>query len=188
MRHLPLSAALAVTLLAGAPVLHAQPPSAQTAPAATCPSTATLDDLIKAIDAAVSGPASQDRTCFRALFLPDARLIPIRIAPDGTATPRILTVDDWISLVAKRGSAVLSEHQIKVKAETWDHMAHLWSTYETRVTPDGNPSNGKATEGQSMDRGINSIQAIFDGKQWHIIEITWQAQTPANPVPEKYLP
>jgi hypothetical protein len=39
-----------------------------------------------------------------------------------------------------------------------------------------------------MDRGINSIQAIFDGKQWHIIQIIWQAQTPTNPVPEKYLP
>ena len=184
--RLPITVALAAALLT--PVLHAEPPSVQTAPAATCPSTATLDDLIKAIDAAVSGPASQDRTCFRALFLPDARLIPIRIAPDGTATPRILTVDDWINLVAKRGGAVLSEHQIKVKAETWDHMAHLWSTYETRVTPDGNPSSGKVTEGQTMDRGINSIQAIFDGKQWHIIQIIWQAQTPANLVPEKYLP
>jgi hypothetical protein len=62
-------------------------------------------------------------------------------------------------------------------------MAHLWSTYETRTTPDGKPPEGKV-----IDRGINSIQAIFDGKQWHIIQILWQAQTPANPVPEKYLP
>ena len=188
MRRFPISLALAVAVLALATAPQAQTPNVQTTPAASCPSSATLDDLIKAIDAAVSGPASQDRTCFRALFLPEARLIPIRIAPDGTATPRILTIDDWINLVAKRGSAVLNEHQIKVKAETWDHMAHLWSTYETRITPDGTPSNGKVTEGQSMDRGINSIQAIFDGKQWHMIEIIWQAQTPANLVPEKYLP
>ena len=152
------------------------------APAA-CPSTATLDHLIKAIDAAVSGPGNKDRTCFRALFLPDARLIPIRITPDGTATPRILTVQDWIDLVAKRGGAVFYERQVKVAAETWDHMAHLWSTYETRTTPDGKPPEGKV-----IDRGINSIQAIFDGKQWHVIEIVWQAQTPTNPVPEKYLP
>ena len=39
-----------------------------------------------------------------------------------------------------------------------------------------------------MDRGINSIQAIFDGKRWQVIEITWQAQIPSDPVPEKYLP
>ncbi|HMG87249.1 MAG TPA: hypothetical protein VK574_16070 [Terracidiphilus sp.] len=184
MRRHPLSLALAAALLAVAPALHAQTPDAQPAPAAaTCPSTTTLDDLIKAVDEAVSGPGNKDRTCFRALFLRDARLIPIRITPDGTATPRILTVQDWIDLVAKRGAAIFYERQVKVGTETWDHMAHLWSTYETRTTPDGKPPEGKV-----IDRGINSIQAIYDGKQWHVIQIVWQAQTPANPVPEKYLP
>ena len=181
MRRLTFAAAVLAALLV--PVLHSQTPDAQSPRAAACPSTATLNDLIKAIDAAVSGPGNKDRTCFRALFLPDARLIPIRIAPDGAATPRILTVDDWVNLVAKRGSAVFYERQVKVGIETWDHMAHLWSTYETRTTPDGKPP-----EGNLMDRGINSIQAVFDGTQWHIIQIVWQAQTTANPVPEKYLP
>ena len=181
MRRLTFAAAVLAALLA--PAIHAQTPDAQPAPTASCPSTATLDDLIKAIDAAVSGPGNKDRTCFRALFLPDTRLIPIRIDADGTATPRILSVDDWINLVAKRGSAIFYERQVKVGTETWDHMAHLWSTYETRTTPDGKPPEGKV-----IDRGINSIQAIYDGKQWHVIQIVWQAQTPANPVPEKYLP
>jgi hypothetical protein len=164
---LALSAALA------APTLRAQ-----TATAPACPPTATLDQLITAIDAAVSGPADKDRTCFRQLFLPDARLIPIRIAPDGTATPHILTVDGWIEAVRKRGTAVFHEHQIKVRAEQWAHIAHLWSTYTTTID----------SADKIADRGINSIQAIFDGKQWQVIEITWQAETPADPVPEKYLP
>ena len=163
--------------------LHAQASAAKPPIVTVCPSAATLDELIEAIDAAVSGPGNQDRTCFRGLFAPDARLIPIRIGADGTVTPRILTVQDWIDAVAKRGNAVFYERQVKVSAESWDHMAHLWSTYETRTTPDGKPPDGKV-----IDRGINSIQAIFDGKQWHVIQIVWQAQTPANPVPEKYLP
>lgn len=166
-----------------APALRAQTPETPRAAVPVCPSTATLDQLITAIDAAVSGPANQDRSCFRQLFLPEARLIPIRIAPDGTATPRILTVDGWIEAVSKRGSAVFYEHQIKVESESWAHMAHLWSTYETRTTPDGKPPEGKV-----LDRGINSIQAVFDGKRWQVIEIIWQAETPADPVPEKYLP
>ncbi|MGA7244160.1 MAG: hypothetical protein WBX19_13300 [Terracidiphilus sp.] len=182
MRRFTIFSALAAALLT--PTLRAQAPASQPAPTVVvCPATASLDDLIKAIDEAVSGPGDKDRTCFRSLFLPEARLIPIRIAPDGTAAPRILTVQDWIDAVAKRGSAVFYERQIKINAETWDHMAHLWSTYETRTTPDGTPPEGKV-----LDRGINSIQAIFDGKQWHVIQIIWQAQTPANPVPEKYLP
>ncbi len=187
MRRSLLLLALAAAVLAPAlraPVLQAQEPEPQiTAQVPACPSTATLDQLIAAIDAAVSGPGNQDRTCFRALFLPDARLIPIRIAADGTATPRILTVQDWIDAVAKRGSNVFYEHQVKVRTETWAHMAHLWSTYETRTTSDGKPPEGKA-----LDRGINSIQAVFDGKRWQVIEILWQAEVPADPVPAKYLP
>ncbi len=181
MRRLPLSFALAAAIVA--PALHAQSPAALPPIVTTCPSAATLDELVEAIDAAISGPGNKDRTCFRSLFTADARLIPIRIGADGTASPRILTVQDWIDLVAKRGDAVFYERQVKVSAETWDHMAHLWSTYETRTTPDGKPPEGKV-----IDRGINSIQAIFDGKQWHIIQIVWQAQTTANPVPDKYLP
>jgi hypothetical protein len=153
------------------------PTSASTPPAACLPTT-TLDELIKAIDNAVSGPANQDRTCFRALFTPDARLIPIRIAADGKATPRILRVQDWIDAVAKRGSAAFYEHQIKVRTESWAHLAHLWSTYTTTDSPTG----------KQLDRGINSIQAIYDGTQWRVIEIVWQAETPAELVPEKYQP
>jgi hypothetical protein len=181
MQRLAFSLAFAAALLA--PALPAQTPDAKPPITTVCPSAATLDELVEAIDAAVSGPGNKDRTCFRQLFLPEARLIPIRIAPDGTATPRIMTIQDWIDAVAKRGSAIFYERQIRVTAETWDHMAHLWSTYETRTTPDGKPPEGKV-----IDRGINSIQAIFDGKQWHVVEIIWQAQTPSNPVPEKYLP
>ncbi len=177
MRSFLVFLALAFTALVPALSLavSAQEPQA-TVPA--CPPTATLDQLILAIDAAVSGPADKDRTCFRQLFLADARLIPIRTSADGVVTPRVLTVDDWIDAVRNRGSTVFFEHQIKVRTETWDHMAHLWSTYETRTTPDG----------KALDRGINSIQAVFDGKQWHVVDILWQAETPAEPVPEKYLP
>jgi hypothetical protein len=177
MRRLSAFLALAASLLT--PGLRAQTSEPQaTAAAAVCPSTATLDDLITAIDAAVSGPADKDRTCFRGLFLPDARLIPIRIAADGRAMPVILDVDGWIAAVSKRGSMVLAEHQIKVRIESWAHIAHLWSTYTTTLGADG----------KVADRGINSIQAVFDGKQWHIIEITWQAEKPDDPVPAKYLP
>ena len=176
MRRLSGFLVLSACMLASA--LRAQPPEPAASPAQTCPSTATLDQLITAIDAAVSGPADKDRTCFRALFLPDARLIPIRIAADGTANPAVLNVDGWISAVAKRGNAVLTERQINVKTESWAHLAHLWSTYTTSIGAEDKPA----------DRGINSIQAVYDGKQWHVIEIVWQAEKPEDPVPPKYLP
>src|ERR1035438_9935772 len=96
----------AVFLLAAvvvAPALRAQSiPTITTATPACLPST-TLEELTKALDDAVSGPGDKDRTCLRALLLPEARLTPIgKTADDGFAV-RVLTVDDWISAVAKRG-------------------------------------------------------------------------------------
>ncbi|HEY1578891.1 MAG TPA: hypothetical protein VGF82_17610 [Terracidiphilus sp.] len=179
MRCLTLSLCLATAVAAAVPALQAQiaQSSTQANPPASCPPTSTLDELIKAVDAGVSGPANKDRTCFRALFLPETRLIPLVHAADGSYKPRVLTVDDWINVVGKRGSESFTEKQIKVESASYGHMAHLWSTYETL-----------GADGKEMDRGINSIQASFDGKQWKIIEIVWQAESPTEKVPEKYLP
>lgn len=178
MRRFATSLCLAILAIAAAPALRAQSSESQTAAAnASCPPQTTLDELIKAIDAAVSGPANKDRTCFRALFLPETRLIPLAHRPDGSYQPHVLTVDEWIAAVAKRGNDTITEKQIKVETQTYGHLAHLWSTYETAS------ANDKRT-----DRGINSIQAFFDGKQWKVLEIVWQAESPTEKVPEKYLP
>lgn len=167
--------ALIVAVLLAAPKASAQEPKA-TVP--SCPPTATLDQLIAALDDAVSGPANKDRTCLRQILLPEARLSPIRQLEDGSFAPRILTVDDWIDAVAKRGSEEMYERQVKVKSDTYGHFAQLWSTYEIRPTPDG-----KATM-----TGINSVQAVFDGKRWRVLTVLWEPNSTAGPVPEKYLP
>ena len=152
--------------------IHAQTPAPAPAPTpAACPSTNTLDQLIAAIDRAISGPASKDRACFRQLFLPDARLVPVR-----AIGPHVLTIDDWIAAVAKNNDEVITEHQLKYQSESFGPIAHLWSTYETTLA------------GKPLARGINSIQAVYDGQSWHIVEILWHAESPAEPVPAQYLP
>lgn len=161
---------IAVCALLAAPFVYAQ--------TSTCPPTKTLDDLIKALDDAVSGPVDKDRTCLRQVLLPDARLIPVSKGKDGAVSPHILTVDDWIARVKASGHPPFYEVQVKYPAEVYGHIAHLWSTYEIRPTPDGKPEV----------RGINSIQAVFNGNEWKVMEILWQAETPDEPVPQKYLP
>jgi hypothetical protein len=157
-------------ILLSAPFIQAQTTS--------CPSSKTLDDLIKALDDAVSGPADKDRTCMRQLLLPDARLIPVGKGKDGTIGPHVLSVDDWITRVKARGSEALYEHQVRYSSDVYGHIAHLWSTYEIRPTPDG----------KAEMRGINSIQAVFNGTEWKVVEILWQAETPDESIPQKYLP
>jgi hypothetical protein len=150
----------------------------QSSAAPTCPPTTTLDDLTKALYAAVSGPYDQDRTCFRDIFLPDARLSPIAKTPDGAFAPRNLTVEDWITAIRKRAPGNFFEHGTFTRVETYGRLAHLWSTYESRSEINGKP----------IARGINSIQAVFDGTRWRVQAILWQAETPDTPLPAKYLP
>jgi hypothetical protein len=162
---------IAVCALLAGPFLHAQA-------AASCPSTKTLDDLVKALDDAVSGPTDKDRTCLRQLLIPEARLIPVSKGKDGTIAPHILSVDDWITRVKASGRKEFYEVQVKYPTDVYGHVAHLWSTYEVRPTPDGKPEI----------RGINSIQAYFNGSEWKVVEIVWQAETPDEQIPSKYLP
>ena len=178
MHRFTLSLCLAAVFVA-APALHSQNPAPQSAAAsATCPPTTTLNELIKALDDAVSGPGDKDRSCLRQIMLPEARLTPIRKASDGRLEPRMLTVDDWIDAVARRGTTPLYERQVKVITETYGHFAHLWSTYEIRDTPDG-----KATV-----TGINSVQAVNDGARWRVLSVLWEPDSTAGPIPEKYKP
>jgi hypothetical protein len=166
------------------PVLHAQssPAAEKTTPApappAACLPSATLDDLMKALDDAISGSANKDRTCLHQLLYPNARFAPVSKTREGTFAPHVLSVDDWIEAVGKRGTGVFYERQVKVKSETYGHIAHLWTTYEIRPTP----------EGKATIRGINSIQAVFDGARWKILEIEWQVETPTERIPDNYLP
>jgi hypothetical protein len=175
MKRIALLLALAATALA--PRLRAQAPDAPASPAACLPTT-TLDELIKALDDAVSGPADKDRACLRDMLLPEARLIPTSKTADGSFAPRILTLDGWIEAVRKRGHGEFYERQVKVSSDVYGHIAHLWSTYEVRPTPDG----------KAQVRGINSIEAVNDGTRWRVMEILWQAETPEQPVPARYLP
>ncbi len=176
-RALLLIAFAAGVLSAAAP--GQAPAAVQVAPAIeTCLPSTTLDELVKALGQAISGPADKDRTCLRALLMPDARLVPVSKAADGSYVPHALTVDGWIERVKKRGSAAFYEVQVKVKPEVYGHIAHLWSTYEIRETPDG----------KAQVRGINSIQAVNDGTRWRVYQVFWQAETPDELVPERYLP
>jgi hypothetical protein len=164
---------IAVVCAATVPVCRAQ----------SCPPASTIPELVKALDDAVSGPGNKDRACLRALMMPDAKLIPLAKSDDGKWTPRVLTVDDWITRVAKRGTAEFYERQVKYSVQSYSQIAQLWSTFEIRPTP-----NGKATA-----RGINAIQAIRvetvgDGSGWKVSQIVWKDESPGDPVPAKDLP
>ena len=143
-------------------------------PAAHLPSEP--EGIPAAIDAAITGPADKDRTCMKALFIPEARMMFVSIGADGTPSYTIQTLDDWIARVKARGHSMLEEKQLKFHIERYGNIAHLWSSYALD------------SDGKQVARGINSIQAMKGADGWRVTGIMVQAESAAAPLPKEYLP
>jgi hypothetical protein len=145
--------------------------------------TSSIDALINATYEVISGPAGKPRDWARerTLFWPGARLIPTATVPgrnDVGLAPLILDVDGYIERVepifAKAG---FYETEIRRRTEQFGQIAHVWSTYESRYSPE---------DREPFMRGINSIQLFHDGARWWIVNIFWQHESATHLLPEKY--
>jgi hypothetical protein len=140
----------------------------------------TIDHILSAVYDVISGPAGAPRDWdrFQSLFYPGARLIPSRGDDKGNITARVLAPEDYVS----RGKNAFAsqgffETSVANRTEQWDHVAHVWSSYESRHAKADKP----------FARGINSFQLLFDGSRWWILTIYWEGEDPSHPLPEKYL-
>lgn len=155
---------------------------AQTAKEANPVDVSSVDAIMKAVYDVISGDAGQKRDWdrFRTLFHKDARLIPIGTNPQTkVAGATSFTPEDYIKRVepvfAKDG---FHEREKARHTEGFGNIVHAFSTYEAfRSLSDKTP----------FLRGINSFQLLNDGKRWWVVTIFWQAETPENPIPKKYL-
>ena len=153
------------------------------------PGADSIRALIRDVYAVISGPAGQERDWerMRSLFAPHARLSAMvpRMPPDSmTGGPRpsmvIMSVEDWIR---NSGPYLLREgffeEEVYNEIERYGNVAHVWSTYETRLgSPDSTPS----------DRGINSFQLVHTDGRWWVWNILWHSERAgAGTIPERYI-
>lgn len=141
----------------------------------------SLDAIMKATYDVISGPAGARRNWdrMRSLFVPGARLGPAVQLPNGEVVPRIGTLDEWI-VGAERAFATQGfyEKELARRAETFGHIAHVFSTYASRHA---------VNDSLPFARGINSFQLLYDGKRWWVVSIYWDSERPDNQIPKKYL-
>lgn len=168
----------AMSVMAQTPTTPATPPVKEANPA----DVGSIDAIMKAVYDVISGDANQKRDWdrFRSLFHKDAKLIPSGKNPQtGVTMARFMTPEDYVT----RSGPVLErdgfhEREMARKVEQYGNIAHVFSTYHAfRKKDDKDP----------FMRGINSFQLLNDGKRWWVISIYWQAETPDNPIPAKYL-
>jgi hypothetical protein len=142
------------------------------------PASAAPDTLVRALYEIVSGPAGarKDWERMTTLFAPGAIVSPTThrgeqflSAPQSQAQFAVLND----RLLGQRG---FYEREVAQQMTTFGHVAHVWSTYETRDRPDG----------PVRVRGVNAAQLLHDGKRWCILSITWDAETATHPIPAAF--
>lgn len=163
------------------------PPSAPVDPFAAIPAprpadVATADALLVAVYGVISGDkgVKRDWNRFRSLFYPGARMIPTGVsAKTGKAGARMITPEEYIK---SSGPYLEGEgfHEVEVarRVESFGNIAHAFSTYA---------ASHALSDPEPFLRGINSIQLLNDGTRWWVLSIAWSAETPASPLPDKYL-
>lgn len=142
----------------------------------------SVDAIIAAVYDVISGSAGEKRDWdrFRSLFQPEARLIPTGRSQDGSFGIRFWSPETYIETAGSGLEAGgFFETEIHRVQEGYGQIVHLFSTYESRR---------KADDEEPFARGINSFQLVNDGSRWWVVNIFWQGETPANVIPDKYLP
>ena len=142
----------------------------------------TLDSTLETLYGVISGEKGEARNweLFRYLFKSDAKLIPSGKNKEGAIGARYLSPDDYIETAG--GWLVENgffEIEISRNVQSFGNITQVFSTYE---------SFRSAKDTEPFMRGINSIQLLYDGSRWWIINIYWMQESEENPIPNEYLP
>jgi len=150
-------------------------------PAADPKDVGSIDAIVTAVYDVISGPAGAARNWdrWRSLFTEGARLMPTGRDSSGKARIRVMTPEDFVTSSGSRMEQTgFFEREVGRVTERYGNVVHLFSAYESRrAKEDPTP----------YARGINSFQLFFDGSRWWVVSIFWEGETPANPIPAKYL-
>ncbi len=141
---------------------------------------ASIDAIVTALYAAVSGTAGEknDWERMRALFTADARLRPVIWKGDEEVELRTISVDEYIRFATQFfTSRSFHEREVGRRVEQFGHIAHVFSTYE---------SYAEAQDPIPFARGINSIQLFHDGSRWWILSVLWDEEREGSMIPERY--
>ncbi|WP_262733447.1 hypothetical protein [Gaetbulibacter sp. NE] len=142
----------------------------------------SLDSIVTTLYKVISGEKEEERNwdLFKYLFKPEAKLIASTKPKDSIYRVRYMSPQDYIKSSAKwLVENGFIEKEIHRKTETFGNITHVFSTYEAYHSK---------LDSKPFMRGINSIQLLYDGKRWWIINLYWAKETAKNPIPSMYLP
>ena len=138
---------------------------------------AAIGAAIDEMYAMISGPAgprdwSRQSNCFH----PDARQIRTWIDDDGRPAMKMMGLADYARDTTPFFAAnAFYEIETGRRIDLFGNMAHAWSQYEARRSPD---------DAEVERRGINSIQLFRDPERgWRIVSMIWDNERDGVRVP-----
>lgn len=184
LRRRTLAETARCAILLGALSVAAAPAAAQQTPApdADPADVESIDAIIDALYDVISGPAGErDWDRFRSLFLPGAAELIPAATPPSARSDRPLPVLSPQDYVDWGGPYFLEnpfyEREVARDEERFGNIAQLFSTYESRRSPE---------DAEPFARGINSVQLVRHDGRWWIVSIAWDEDRPGNPIPAEY--
>jgi len=141
----------------------------------------TINGIMKATYETVSGEAGAKRQWERDLSLHNPNAIycfPLENS-EGKLQQTIMPIKDFHketdSMVLK---TAFYENEINREVRVFGNIAHVWSTYETRLEKNG----------PVMRRGINSVQLYYDEGRWWILSWTFDKERADRKIPQTFEP
>jgi len=126
-----------------------------------------IGGVIDEMYAMISGPAgprdwSRQANC----FLPDAHQVRTWVDEEGRPQRKVMSLDEYAANTSPFFEAqAFYEVETSRRIDLFGNMAHVWSAYEARTSPD---------DADVERRGINSIQLFRDpDRGWRIIQMIW---------------
>lgn len=136
----------------------------------------SAEAVVQTLYDVISGPAGpRDWNRFNGLFKPEALMSAMVPLQDGKLVFKAFKPHEYKEM---NGPYFLSngfyEEEIGREIQHFGEMAHVWSAYHFKSSPNANPEQ----------RGINSIQLVYDQGRWWISNILWNAERKDNPIPD----
>lgn len=124
---------------------------------------AAIDEMY----AMISGPAGpRDWSRQEKCFLPEARQVRTWVDEQGRAVKKSMALEEYARDTTPFFAAnPFYEIEVSRRIDLFGNIAHVWSAYEARRSPD---------DRDVERRGINSIQLFRDpDRGWRIIHMIW---------------
>lgn len=141
--------------------------------------TQTIEGTVNGVLDIISGEVGEERDwdAFRNLFTPTAQMIVMNPKAPPHSQIMAMNIEEFIRYIgpmyAKDG---FLEIETGITINEFNGIANVFQSYEA-----------KNLKGTYEEKGINSLQLVYNQDRWWIVSVTWTNEDDKNPIPNKFL-